>query len=428
MTTTDKMFNQSLLVEALNTSTMTTAWALNGMSLVAKGQSFLAVSHVWADGTGAGAWKAGQVNNCLWEFWVKIAGDLGCNGVWWDTVCIPRDPKVRPIALNKMHENYADAKCTIVHDLYLAGIEWKNDGSPCIALVLSPWFSRGWTALELLLSKRVFVLFRQGDDGYILKDLDQDILAKHRFLHSHAHWIATEAVKRLRHASHTFESACDLLSVLQARNTSWKRDVKIIAGLMCGLSAHATLSEEEVTQKILLKLGSINTSCLLHGLETMSEPQFSWCPHHFVDIPSGGRSRSAFLRINSNGTLYGSPWVIWHIPSKIDGVVWPSRADESVQTQVQRALQEPEGCVILTCDSFGSQGLLVRLKAHKLSRKKGPFYCEYIGGVDVTLSEIRPKGPNIKKDVCIGYEPGMVDVGDVDWAPPNNILEHLGIL
>ena len=43
---------------------MTTAWSLDGMSLVPKGKSFLAVSHVWSDGTGVGSWKAGEVNSC----------------------------------------------------------------------------------------------------------------------------------------------------------------------------------------------------------------------------------------------------------------------------------------------------------------------------------------------------------------------------
>ena len=197
VTTTDEIFNQSLLVAALKGHTMTTAWALDGMSLVAPDKSYLAVSHVWSDGTGAGAWQAGRVNKCLWDFFKGIARSLGCDGVWWDTVCIPQDKVARSIALNNMHNNYAAAKYTIVHDLYLAGIEWRNDGSPCIALVLSPWFTRGWTALELLLSKRVFILFRQGD-GYTLKDLDQEVLAQHRFLDSHAHWIATYHRQLLR--------------------------------------------------------------------------------------------------------------------------------------------------------------------------------------------------------------------------------------
>ena len=46
VTTTDNMFNQRLLVAALNCNTMTTAWKLDGMSLVARDRSYPAVSHV----------------------------------------------------------------------------------------------------------------------------------------------------------------------------------------------------------------------------------------------------------------------------------------------------------------------------------------------------------------------------------------------
>ena len=422
--TTGKMFDQILLVAALEDDTMTTAWALDGISLVAKGKSYLAVSHVWSDGTGAGAWQAGQVNSCLWDFFKGIASSHGCDGVWWDTVCIPQDKAARSTALNNMHRNYTAAEYTVVHDLYLVDIEWKDDGSPCIALVLSPWFTRGWTALELLLSKRVFILFRQGD-GYTLKDLDMEVLAQHQFLDSHAHWIATDAVKRLRHADNTFKSISDLLSVLQARYCSWNRDQSIIAGLMCGLTDHVELLEQDITKQVLLKIRKIGQNCLLHGLPTMSDPGFSWCPPRFIDIPSGGRSDS--LWVQSNGTLSGK-WEIWYIPSKFNvdrGMIWPSSTDTCVRTQVQWALQEPEKCVILTCDTYDSQGVLVRLKAYNDRPREDNFsyedlhnkhlYCEYIGVVNVSPSEIRKPRFRIIRNVVIGYEPGMIDVGVMDW-------------
>ena len=430
------MFDQRLLVEVLKDYTpspmgwtladsMTTAWTLDGMSLVGQNVSYLAISHVWSDGTGSGAWEPGEVNKCLWEFWVSIARQLGCDAVWWDTVCVPREQPARSIALNRMHDIYAAAKYTVVHDLYLAGIEWKDDGSPCIALVLSPWFTRGWTALELLLSYKVLVLFRQGRNGYTLKNLDTEILAKHRFLDSHAHWIATEAVRRLRPSGAArLKSAYEILSVLQARNTSWDRDVKIIAGLMCGIGGHASLSEEEVTKEILRELRNtwINPNCLLHGLPTMSEPQFSWCPRRFIDIPSGRILQKAHLSILEDGTLDGL-FEIWVIPSETDGVIWPMNKDKDVSTQVQSTLrQKPKNCVILTCELFDSKGVLVTLKDHKetdkVSRENGSLYCKYIGVVGVDSSEIRLRQhkPGLVKHVIMGYEPGMVDVGVVDWV------------
>ena len=190
---------------------------------------------------------------------------------------------------------------------------------------------------------------------------------------------------------------------------------------MCGLTDLSELSEQDITKQILVKVQYLSPRCLLHGLPTMTEPQYSWCPPRIVDIPSGGHSRSAFLRVNDNGTLSGI-WEIWCIPSKIHvdrGVIRPSSTDMHIRTQIQWALHKPEQCVILTCELFDSQGLLVRLKDHKeadkLSRETGHLYCQYIGVVDVTPSEIRQHRRRFVKDVFIGYEPGMVDVGVVDW-------------
>ncbi|KAK1573283.1 uncharacterized protein LY79DRAFT_697870 [Colletotrichum navitas] len=56
---------------------------------------YMAISHVWSDGTGVGAKPAGQVNKCLYENFAKIALDLGCDGVWWDSICMPTDRKAR---------------------------------------------------------------------------------------------------------------------------------------------------------------------------------------------------------------------------------------------------------------------------------------------------------------------------------------------
>ena len=425
VTTTDKMFNQSLLAAALESEMMTTAWTLDGMYPAAPLSCYFAVSHVWSDGTGAGAWQAGKVNKCLWDFFSEKAQSLGCDGVWWDTVCIPQDKAARSIALNRMHRNYSAAECTLVHDLYLAGTEWKKDGSPCIALVLSPWFTRGWTALELLLSKRVFIIFREGG-RYTLKNLDE-LLAGHRFLDSRAHWIATHAVECLRtYGQRNFgEGASRVLSILQGRYTSWSRDQSIIAGLMCGLTDHAGLSEQDITKRIILRIGKIRQNCLLHSLPTMSEPQLSWCPPRFVDIPAASED-SLLLSINADGTLYGL-WEIWYIPSKIyvdRGMIWPLSTDSCMQTQVRWALQEPEKCVILTFDTFDSQGLLVRLKAYNDRPQEDILYCKYIGGVGVSPSEIRKPRFHIRRRVVIGYLPGMVDVRVVDLGAEQQSLQR----
>ena len=447
--TPGEMFNQDLLIKALNGNTMTTAWTLDGRSLVAKDRSYLAVSHVWSDGTGTGAWKAGEVNKCLWDFWVDIAGRLECDGVWWDTVSIPQEKAARSKAINNMHQNYTDAKCTVVHDLYLAGMEWKNAESACIALVLSPWFTRGWTALELRLAKKVVVLYRKGD-GYTHKYLDKEILAQHPILSSHAHWIANsyvrrvqkaentpkstskiqkaedtpESISKIQKAEDTPESISKILSALRARYTSWSRDQSIIAALMCGLIVNVEHSEQKITKQILSKFETIERECLLHGLPTMSEPQYSWCPPRFVDITSGTPSVRPWEKVEvcRNGILRGK-WEVWRITkTHVDrGIIQPLSMDMSIWGKVQRALQEPEEHVILTCSIFNAQGMLVRLKGYESQLERGLF-CKYIGAVNVTPSHIRKDRERIESTIHIGYEQEMVDVKVVDslFKEPEN--------
>ncbi|RYP37609.1 hypothetical protein DL768_010852 [Monosporascus sp. mg162] len=98
-----------------------------------------------------------------------------------------------------MHENYRKAECTILHDNFLLNFDWTDDGSPCVAIVLFSWFTRGWTALELHESKRVKVLFK-GPDPHspLVKDLDDNILAKRPAAASRAYWIATHIIQRIR--------------------------------------------------------------------------------------------------------------------------------------------------------------------------------------------------------------------------------------
>ena len=79
---------------------------------------------------------------------------------------------------------------------------------------------------------------------------------------------------------------------------------------------------------------------------------------------------------------------------------------------------------------FWFPGVGGRLKAHKhaSTRKEDPIYCQYIGVVDVNPGEIRQHRDHIWKEVTMGYEPGMIDAGVVDWEPdgsPEGIYRYL---
>lgn len=119
--------------------------------LVRRGEKYMAISHVWGNGTGAGKKEPGLVNACLYNYFAGIAKEVGCTAIWWDVVSIPPTDNSgsRNKALNKMHHNYDKAACIVIHDKSLLELKWTDDGMPCLALVLSSWFTRAWTALEL---------------------------------------------------------------------------------------------------------------------------------------------------------------------------------------------------------------------------------------------------------------------------------------
>jgi hypothetical protein len=111
--------------------------------------------------------ESSTVNRCLFKYFTDIAKRLGCEAVWWDAVSVPTETSARAKAIRSMADQYAHAEYTVVHDAHLLNFPWskerngkRNDGA-WLALVFSSGFTRGWTGVELALSKNVIVLQRK---------------------------------------------------------------------------------------------------------------------------------------------------------------------------------------------------------------------------------------------------------------------------
>ncbi|KAJ5769088.1 hypothetical protein N7520_003647 [Penicillium odoratum] len=272
--------------------------------------NYAAISHVWSDGTGS---ANDSVNRCLFDYFCSIAKAEKCNAIWWDAISIPRETKARALSIRRMHRNFSDAKITIVHDLYTATYPWANDGSPCIALALSPWFTRGWTALELLVSKNVKVIFQHPNDPkrYVIKDLETEVLASHPAYCSRGHWIASTAIRRLRQMK--IQSVTDLLHLLATRSTTWESDRLVIAALVRGLDTNVQGPDIKaaLTREIITSFPKIDPSFLHHGYSLpRKQGIFSWCPstllHGGKPFVSPGYNSTEWLNVSKDGTLIGS--------------------------------------------------------------------------------------------------------------------------
>ncbi|RYN22724.1 hypothetical protein AA0119_g11789 [Alternaria tenuissima] len=301
-------------------------------------EGYMALSHVWSDGTGGGNKDPGLVNQCLFNYFANIAMRLDCSRLWWDTVCIPTEREARNIAINNIIETFRRANVTVVHDLALTKVPWTENGTPAVALVLSSWFTRGWTAAELWASRKhpVKVLF--GDPNNmtgppLIKDLDDDILARdvsvypsldgdaykmisdpRKHAPSMAHLLATDIIRLLRPQDDEFfvMSFSRLTRMLRTRSTAWPRDQLVIAGLMCD-KALAQKTDREITIAILAHCAEIDFLDVLHGQVTRFDfcAPWEWCPPSLFDLgqttglpaPIGRIGSNRPVSISANGVL-----------------------------------------------------------------------------------------------------------------------------
>ncbi|KAI0860574.1 hypothetical protein F4860DRAFT_503911 [Xylaria cubensis] len=214
------VFKETKLIQAVRSDKLT-AWNLDGWDILESPRPFMAISHVWSDGTGTGSWPSNQVNVCLYNYFKRIAKQFQCEGIWWDAICIPQDKTVRSKAISIMDRNYEHARVTLVHDRFLRNLSFEGPERACLAIVLSSWFTRGWTALELTRSRKVKIIFKDS-----IKDLDEEILYGNESF-------GAKIIKDLRNDRFTKIGA--LLAALNTRYTSWLKDRATIAELSVGV-------------------------------------------------------------------------------------------------------------------------------------------------------------------------------------------------
>ncbi|KAI0545299.1 hypothetical protein F4679DRAFT_479861 [Xylaria curta] len=329
---------------------------------------YMAISHVWSDGTGVGLKSFGRVNQCLYEYFAQIARRLGCHGLWWDTISIPPERAARATAIKNMLENFKRAKVTLVHDEELVNFPWSNDGSPAIALVLSSWFTRGWTAAELFASRShdVKVLFADPDNltgDPLIKDLDRDVFMGNGMDSSisnlagaipmQGYMVAADAMRRIRDPASNrgaIKKLSDLVNILSHRTTSWARDHMLIAGLMCEtLNIRSDHSELEITKLILSRLARIDIPDLFHAeVPAATYGGWSWCPQSIYSLGQLYHSSSYVdmrCRVFPDGRLTGS-FQVYEVLE--DDELAPCGSHPALKARISGALSDRKSCLLLS--------------------------------------------------------------------------------
>ncbi|KAF3912479.1 hypothetical protein ABW20_dc0104952 [Dactylellina cionopaga] len=419
----ESCYNVQYLVDDLEESIENqgvSAWSIYERHPATVADKVIAISHVWIDGTGIGNGpdptnrkNMGLVHQCLDKFWRDIVARLGCTAFWWDTISLPTSPAIRTREINGMHRKYSAATHVVVHDNYLVNFDWDDDGSPCIALVLCSWFTRGWTSLELHAANSVKVLYKGSDPmNPVIKDLDDDILAVDPKYATRAYWMASAIIRRLRRQ---VKSTTDMLSILRPRETCKRQDRTIIAGLLAGLEPPDCLEcletptpetsikikahiDEHTSRRIIIKYGRLGRASFIHGKETISESgPWSWAPREIHDIPvesEGGDIKVEDFRfgymiddleVYEDGTISGSmdcrrlreedaQWNI--IPADV--------ANDRVTSRIREALVEWENCIILRDSIRGDGPALLAMVVGRTKMSKEDLHaveCRYVGAI-----------------------------------------------
>lgn len=329
-------------------------------------QKYIAISHVWADGTGIGLNKQGMVNTCLVRYWSRIATSLQCDGIWWDTVCVPTEKQSRRNALNVMLQNFANAEYTVIHDQELVNIPWSDGGAAAIAVVLSTWFTRGWTGAELVATRakgrhRVKVLFRNPDPNIaepIIKDLDGDILAGNQgTVPLMGHLCASHIIRSMRN---DIKDIRGLLQMLYTRTTAWEKDRVVIASLMVleDKNIDTSMTIPQLTRKILCHFVHVPRTVIFHSVVPMRpHGAWSWCPPSVFDLSGNYHSRLEFdadmlqleigtLKIDTSGEAFGS-YSVLPVTAEDEEKLHLHGSHPAVLSRIKEALFTPDTCLIL---------------------------------------------------------------------------------
>lgn len=377
-------------------------------------RDYVAISHVWSDGTGVGLGQPGLVNKCLFEYIKRAVQELGYSAIWWDTISIPMESDTRSRTVAQMHRYYNAASCVLVHDEYLVRFPWADDGSPCLALLLSPWFTRGWTALELVKARSgvVFIIFQHPHDPslHVIKSLHKEVLTDSPMLSSFGHLLGSEIVRNLRQIkAHTVTNT---LRILAPRFTSREKDRVLIAALLGNHEIDYRLSPVDMTHALLQDIVMLPASFLLHGRQTLTESGgYSWCAASWTSLAAAtveGSDSAEVLMVDDSGAACGN----WHCRpfgrgERASSSCRPHTADSVVASKVRKALAMDSSCLLLrpaSTSSFDQPGLSLLVMAMGLGTLMSyPIIdCQYVGMV---MDELDWIGRSQLVSVRLGAEP-----------------------
>ncbi|OCH90586.1 hypothetical protein OBBRIDRAFT_589453 [Obba rivulosa] len=262
-------------------------------STASSGTSYVAISHVWADGLGSTAEKG--LPTCQLIRLAESAHQLVDGGfLWLDALCVPEEKELRKLAIGLMGQTYRKATKVFVIDSGIRSCSVNaSTEERLLRVVVSGWMQRLWTLQEAVLASELIFQFSDG------------LLTLGNLLRLGTDWTQPVAIQLCC----AFGDICMLMSTLsrppsslrlqgvinalRGRSTSKISDETLAISSLLGVDSYALASIDSLTERMkmfLLQVREIPSKMpfLVDG-PRLTGPGFRWAPATF--LCSGEASR-----------------------------------------------------------------------------------------------------------------------------------------
>ncbi|KAI1610992.1 hypothetical protein EDD36DRAFT_476710 [Exophiala viscosa] len=133
--------------------------AFNSKKPASEKPAFNAISHVWSGGLGSVSEEG--LPECMIEL---LGGYMESNAesklVWIDSLCIPRDKRLRKLSIESISTVYREASATLVLDPELMRTSSSTTRQMLMWITSAAWMQRMWTLSEGRLSRSPYIVFK----------------------------------------------------------------------------------------------------------------------------------------------------------------------------------------------------------------------------------------------------------------------------
>lgn len=281
--------------------------------------SYVAISHVWADGMGSTTEDG--LPTCVVERIASLARGLHpeTGAFWMDSLCVPGSRGVRKRAITFMTQTYRNAASVLVIDDCIRAQcsgkkSWEEN---LLRIATSGWIRRIWTLQEGLLNRSLYFEFEDGPTNVEYKtgikktgytdDVYPHAWVPHEFP---SHWSLQESTVFIWCTSHlpfiafrtrytpwqtdAKQDEHELIGLLGLRSTTKAEDETVAISGLLSLNVDALLAitgpdaAPRRMREFFLQLYKVPTVLAVHATPRLELPGFSWAPRELRTVPPAG--------------------------------------------------------------------------------------------------------------------------------------------